>query len=25
MPVPVRFGNNHEATVTVVFQVGIGF
>jgi hypothetical protein len=25
MPVPVRFGNNHEPTVTVGFQVGIGF
>lgn len=25
MPVPVRFGNNHEPTVTVAFQLGIGF
>jgi hypothetical protein len=25
MPVPVRFGNNNEPTVTVGFQVGIGF
>lgn len=25
MPVPVRFGNNHEPTVTVGFLVGIGF
>ncbi len=25
MPVPVRFGNNLETSVTIVFQVGIGF
>lgn len=25
MPFPVRFGNNHETTATVGFQVGIGF
>ena len=25
MPFPVRFGNNHETTATVGFQVGMGF